>query len=623
MNARLTLLALVLAPAALASSPDPQVKTDHPYYPGELSCSTFDRLFQTESDLYRRTTGRSTDSDEDKALAAWYWRNVHYFHADAAGCNAPPKSKAAADPPRDYWTGLFAYGFGLCGTTHAQWTAEFDRLLGHCRSRVVGTTGHNSFEVFLTGGAYGQGRWALLDHDLSTVVYSADGSRLLSLAEVMADLHSVRTPPLNRPAQHGWRIAGLADEDPAAYTSFHTVEYLAGYAGPPPVVHLRAGETLRRYTNPGLEDGRTFVFWGYNFNDQVPGPQRSRTWVNQPEKMYNSKDGTGSRAGQARYGNAVYTYTPNFSDGSYKEAVVAESESQVTFGFASPYVIGATPANAKPWGIYDQGGRNGLVVTMQTPIEIEVSIDGGQTWHKAGTSPDLTDLVKGQSQYLLRFRAGAEQLKNAALAWRTVCQCNPAIIPHLKDDGTRVTFHSSGQAIGAPACVWKDKPAREAGLSISTPNGQTPTRLYAESWNASGNPPDPKEAYSIEYSPDDGKTWQPAVSDWRIVRRTPEPNDFWSQSFTWAETPLPPGTPPTVQVRFTNTGRKPYRQFQASLAYAPAQVHPTRVTFAWTEGGDVQTATHTYPPAAGREDSSWSIPTGKAVQTAWVEYAPG
>ena len=54
--------------------------------------------------------------------------------------------------PREYWTGLFGYGFGLCGTTHSQWTAEFEHLLGHGRGRGVGAAGHNAFEVFLQGG---------------------------------------------------------------------------------------------------------------------------------------------------------------------------------------------------------------------------------------------------------------------------------------------------------------------------------------------------------------------------------------------------------------------------------------------------------------------------------------
>ena len=32
----------------MAGGGDPQIKTNHPWYPGELSCSTFERLFETQ-----------------------------------------------------------------------------------------------------------------------------------------------------------------------------------------------------------------------------------------------------------------------------------------------------------------------------------------------------------------------------------------------------------------------------------------------------------------------------------------------------------------------------------------------------------------------------------------------
>src|SRR3712207_7347435 len=51
------------------------------------------------------------------------------------------------------------------------------------------------------------------------------------------------------------------------------------------LVHLRKGESLRRYLHPGLDDGQTFVFWGMNYDTaNIPGPERSNAWVNQPEK---------------------------------------------------------------------------------------------------------------------------------------------------------------------------------------------------------------------------------------------------------------------------------------------------------------------------------------------------
>ena len=59
---------------------DPQLGTDHPWYSGELDCSTFERLFATQAEAYKRVTGRPCTTDEDKALAAWLWRNTHYWH---------------------------------------------------------------------------------------------------------------------------------------------------------------------------------------------------------------------------------------------------------------------------------------------------------------------------------------------------------------------------------------------------------------------------------------------------------------------------------------------------------------------------------------------------------------
>ena len=42
----------------LALQGDPQVKTDHPWYPGELACSTFERLQATQAEVYERVVGR-------------------------------------------------------------------------------------------------------------------------------------------------------------------------------------------------------------------------------------------------------------------------------------------------------------------------------------------------------------------------------------------------------------------------------------------------------------------------------------------------------------------------------------------------------------------------------------
>src|SRR4051812_708125 len=268
------LLALLVAGPAAAGVGDPQVGTDHPWYGGELSCSTFERLQATQAALYRRVVGVEPKTDEQKVLAAWLWRNAHYAHGEeGAECLWARGFADGGDlRTREYWTGLFAEGFGLCGTTHSQWTAEMEFLLGHGRGRGLGVEGHNSFEVFLTGNEYGPGRWALLDHDLSTVIFDPAVNRLLSIPEITADVKKWTDRAFSPAKQHGWLVCGLHPGDGAVYTQYATAEYLAGYAAVPPMVHLRRGETFRRYLNPGLEDGKTFVFWGRNYNTAgIPG----------------------------------------------------------------------------------------------------------------------------------------------------------------------------------------------------------------------------------------------------------------------------------------------------------------------------------------------------------------
>jgi hypothetical protein len=623
----MTLVLLGLsASSGLAAVGDPQTRTDHPFYPGELSCSTFERLFATQAALYQRITNRSVDSDEDKALASWYWRNINYWHGEEGKCDLFDTGFSKTDWNREYWAGLVAHGHSLCGTTHAQWNAEFNALLGHCRSRSVGVSGHNSFEVYLTGGAYGTGKWALLDHDISTVIFAPDGSRLLGINEIVPQIKTLKNPNYKPERQRGWRVSGLHDDDAGGvYTSFKSAEYLAGYAGPPPRIHLRKGETLRRYLKPGLDDGKTFVYWGMNYKEGgIPGPARSRTWVNQPEKMYGAKRDTGHKDGQARYGNAVYTYTPDFTSDAFKEGVVAANDVQVTFEFNSPYIIAATPANDSKWGIYERGATNGLVVSGKGATA-QISTDLGKTWSEATPLPaDLTDFAKGHHQYWLRINAQAP-LRDSGLSIRTVCQLNPQLIPHLRDGVNKIAYESSNLA---HVSAGPNKDQAEAHVvdgkigsstvtvELHTPRGEKATRLYAASWQASGNPPAATK-YQIEYSLDGGRSWKPIVKDWQIVRRPEEPKDFWSQSFAWGDVELPKTTAP-VRVRFKNDGGKSYRKVEAHLAYEVENPSPCTITYGWKNTKGEQTATHIYDKP---RDDSWSIDAGQNVQTLWVEYA--
>src|SRR5215218_10265933 len=79
----LILLACLLGTVrADAGVGDPQIGTDHPWYPGELACSTFERLFASQAEQYRRMGGNTPTTDEEKALASWAWRNTHFAHGE-------------------------------------------------------------------------------------------------------------------------------------------------------------------------------------------------------------------------------------------------------------------------------------------------------------------------------------------------------------------------------------------------------------------------------------------------------------------------------------------------------------------------------------------------------------
>lgn len=618
---------------ASADVGDPQIRTDHPWYPGELACSTFERLFATQAEQYRRATGIEPVDDEQRALASWFFRNTHYAHGEEGAENwwGTGFTRGVDMRSREYWTGLFSHGFGLCGTTHSQWTAEFEQLLGHGRGRGLGTAGHNSFEVWLKGGNYGAGRWALLDHDLSTVIFDASGTTLLGLAEVQRDWKRWTSRSHAPERQQGWLVCGLHPDDAGSYAQYNTAEYLAGYAGPPPMVHLRRGETFRRYFAPGLDDGRTFVFWGRNYNTGgIPGPERSHTWVNQPEAMRGSKSGAGYRPGQVRFANAVFTYRPDFSTQDYREGVIDEGPSHVTFEFVAPYVIAATPATNGPWGIYEPGARNGLVVQGVGGAAVRLSVDQGATWTDAGRLNgrlDLTDHAKGYRQYWLRFETGARELAASDLVITTVCQANSAILPRLKDGGTRVEFAASRRAVASAGPTLPQAQTRVVDgsmnspavtLRIGSPRGEPIRAVYAAAHVASGNPPSASLAAHIELRTADGSA-QPLVTDWQIPRRGDEPKDLWSQSFCYGGAELLQADTKSIDVRFGNNGRRAILRAEAHAIYKTPSRDATRVTFDWTDNAGAHQASHVFRSGAPLE---WTVPTGERTQTRWVEFAP-
>ena len=379
------------------------------------------------------------------------------------------------------------------------------------------------------------------------------------------------------------------------------------------MVRLRKGQRMRRYFEPGLEDGKTFVFWGRNYRTAgIPGPERSRTWVNQPEQMNGSRNGAPHRNGQVRYANVEYVYRPAKEE--FDDKIVK---------FQTPYVIGATPPNDQPWGIYDDGCRNGLVIEGESAKPIDISLNAGRTWISCGrleSRLDLTDHVKGRSQYWLRFGDHPDNLE-----MRTVCQANVSVLPRLKDSGTSVTYAASGKSLLSVG------PELDLAKSFVTAGGFgekqltftiTPDKpvigLHVAAHIASGSPPNPKVRYQIEYSLNNGVSWQPVVKDWSIPRRGNEPADFWSQSFCYGSSEISSVANQSIQVRFHNDGGKRYLRAEAHLIQNLGGSSPLRVTYNWTDHRGRHREFHDFDANNGR----WRLETGKDVRTHWVEFRP-
>jgi hypothetical protein len=240
---------------------------------------------------------------------------------------------------------------------------------------------------------------------------------------------------------------------------------------------------------------------------------------------------------------------------------------------------------------------------------------------------DLTDHVKGRRQYLLRLGAGAQELARADVTIVTRCQVNAAVLPNLKDGGTTVNFESSGKAVvstgpnldSARTCIVEGAfGTPEVTLELSTPKQEPAIAVFAAAHVASGIPPQPDVRYSIDYSTDRGRTWQPMVKDWTIARRGQEPEDFWSQSFCYGSAELSNDVS-SLRVRFRNNGGKSYLRAELSLVYRTKGQDATKVTFDWTDDAGSHRQAHVFD---SRASASRPLQTGRQVRTRWVEFEP-
>jgi len=620
---------------------DPQIMTDHPVYRGELSCSTLDRNIADAYRIYNDRYGHAPATETEKLVALWMWKCEHYMHVCDNKVYVGPDSLEAEGNGwmdcRDCQMGQFSFGFGLCYSVHAQMSALVARALGGDITRVRCPTvvGHTPFEAFVDG------RWVLADFTTGMMVFDDDGTPLGVLDIVKRVDANKDDPWLTDPKRGGpYRIAlGPAGHTLAGYKNEWHVQMLFGYNGMPIVYSLRPGESFTRCLEPGLEDGKTWVFWGRDYfklgGGPKHGPWRGETFLDD-YPIGNGKKGRG----RGYYGNGVFEYTPPLKGGKYAEGVCAENEtiykggalrgrtadSYVTFEHISPYVIAARSIEGgdREWKLLEEKCADGAIVSGAAigQVPVNVSVDGGRTWAPVGMAAgqfriDFTDVVKGRHAYRIRFGLSpADGLK--ALKLRTVTQISRAVFPRLKDGGTTVTYEASGQSPihGGPS-QYLAEPLRRKDLEsdgvrvyeICTPG---PVRWASGVLRASGPGLGP---WSVEFSLDGGKTWRAGVKDVTLK----EGDSEWGggrHAYAWAEMAFPDNASRSVLVRL---GKGNLYHCQIFATYESPNTSSLEVTYGWLENGRKRQDTHRIP--VGQTRDTWTIPTGQGVQGQWVRFA--
>ncbi|MBC8217711.1 MAG: hypothetical protein H8E73_04545 [Planctomycetes bacterium] len=639
---------MVVVSSSFAGVGDPQIMTDHPVYRGELSCSTVQRNIDEAYRVFESRYGHAPATDTEKLLAIWAWKSEHYMHAAGNMVYYGTDNPDAVQSEHLPWSGAdgwmdnkdcqmnqFSFSFGLCYSVHAQMSVLVGRALGDMRRvRCPEITGHTSFEACVDG------RWVLVDFTTGLMVFDDEG-KPIGLDEIYArkaanDEQWFTSP--KRGGKYKFHVSPFGDKL-SSYTPVRWNQELFGYNAMPIVYCLRAGETFTRYLDPGLADGKTWVFWGrdyYNIMGKPKhGPYRNVTFLDDAP-IGNMRRGRG----KAYYGNGVFDYVVPLANGRYTEGVCDSAHiafsngalrgkkagAYVTFEHVSPYIIGARSAKGgdREWKLRTEKCVDGAKVIGSAvgKMLVKVSIDGGQTWQDAGLAEgqfaiDFTDEVKGRHAYLVRFMLSQDDGLES-LRMRTVTQVGRGVFPRLKDGGTEITYQASGLAAlhGGPSQQLSQrlrcKDLETEGHRVYELKAPGAIRQASGAARVSG----PKgTTWWIDFSIDGGETWQAGADDLQVAGK----GKLWEDgraAYVSAEMDFPKSESNSVLVRF---GKGDILHGQVFATYQRACDSALTVTYGWQEGGKDRTHSHTVKPGLGSD--TWTVPTDKGVKTKWVRFS--
>ncbi|HYF48704.1 MAG TPA: PKD domain-containing protein, partial [Planctomycetota bacterium] len=461
---------------------DPQIKTDHTYYQGELAYSTLPRLVASALNTPGRPTTGNTA--RDNVLKLWYWRVEHYYHHMSPaeyllpGVTPSPSADNPLMTAYDCLSQQFSYGYGLCGTNHGTIRPILETAGFESRRRgLYGDTGH---EVKYNG------RWAMMNTDSVSMISLTNSttSDFASVDEIINNVNLLQLNPLNLPqytagGTSSKTYAGTHSPDwyfyyeqgfplaPLSSTNAGKPMYAEGYQARPIQYELKRGEKFTRFKDRdgiGAYLGETgYRYWG---SQLAGGPFRDWSHVGKAPALPTPPNSNG--IGNNRYGNGLYEWSPEISTGEFLDGVSARDVNvvfdgtspklralsgtgKVTLKFFSPYVIVAKPSDGVDPALAGATGGAWIVPNAVGSVPVEVSVNNGATWTSLGnlsgtTKLDFTDHVKGRYSYLLRLTvsntAGLDGLQ-----LRTAVMIAEGVWPWLKDSNSTITYAAGGTGV--------------------------------------------------------------------------------------------------------------------------------------------------------------------------------
>ncbi|HEX7896911.1 MAG TPA: DNRLRE domain-containing protein [Planctomycetota bacterium] len=608
-----TLLALIL------QAGDPQLKTDHPHYPGEGAFSTPAKCLQAAWATPRGALGSGTP--REKMIRLFLWRAETYAHLSSpAVYNLPGRTpKPTADDPLmidyDAMRGLFSYGWGLCGTNHGQMRV-FAEAAGWT-DRRRGLQGDTGYEVFVDGG------WRYFNTDQYTLHFLSNdpAAHFASVDQVVSTNHryiewnpdlglGYRLPQANTHGQYQdfagvtgtvanrsqqWRgyYTGVWNILPAASTKM----YGEGYTATPVAVRLKRGETFTRWMAPGGAQTELGLagpaWWGHD----GAAPFAEHSFVQNAPARDEIPGGAEESDGNSRHGNVCFDWNPDLAAGEHLDGALAvngtltsggapklaaSGAANITFHQYTPYTIAGRPVGGLDPALASLDGAV-LSANAVGTVAVELSVNAGATWTSIGSlagaaaSIDFTDAVKGRNQYLLRLSFdGGEGLNSLRL--RTLGMMNQGVYPTLKNGSTSVTYTAGNAG------------AMELSPDLFTAASANSTSGYVQKVGDSGN------LNPVHYGA--GSTYayqstnnQPISTTWKIL--LPVAGAAWKRIHAAAD----------YQVRVPPTGGP----------YGRIEISPDNAT--WTQ------IANTAPPADNELSHFWTYGDGAASGTTYyVRY---